>query len=85
MKPPNAGKGRPKGSVNKKTAQVKAALIAVYDKKGGDAALLQWAKANETEFYKLWGRMLPQEVTGEGGGALNVVSEVILRGVRAHD
>lgn len=87
MKPPNAGKGRPKGSVNKKTAQVKEALQAVYTKKGGDTALLAWAKENETEFYKLWGRMLPQEVSGPEGGPVSVISEIVLRGVRSqpHD
>jgi hypothetical protein len=60
--------GRPKGALNKSTASVKAALIAVYDKRGGDKALAAWANSNETEFYKLWGRMLPQEVSGPDGG-----------------
>lgn len=66
----NAGKGRPKGSVNKTTAKVKEALQAVYAKKGGDGALLTWAKENETEFYKLWGRMLPQELSGPDGAPI---------------
>lgn len=66
----NRGKGRPKGSVNKSTASVKAALSNVYAKRGGDAALLAWAKENETEFYKLWGKMLPQEHSGPDGDAI---------------
>jgi len=79
-KPPRAGMGRPKGSVNKKTAQVKEALQAVYTKKGGDTALLAWAKENETEFYKLWGRMLPQEVSGPEGGPIELAGiERIIR------
>lgn len=64
----NRGKGRPKGAVNKTTASVKAALQAVYAARGGDAALQAWAGENQTEFYKLWGRMLPQEVGGIDGG-----------------
>jgi hypothetical protein len=64
----NRGKGRPKGAVNKTTASVKEALQAVYASRGGDDALERWAEANETEFYKLWGRMLPQEVSGPDGG-----------------
>jgi hypothetical protein len=64
--------GRKAGTPNKTTAQVKEALTSVYTKKGGDSALLNWARANETEFYKLWGRMLPQEVTGEGGGPMSL-------------
>lgn len=78
----NAGKGRPKGSLNKTTAKVKEALNAVYDKRGGDKALLTWANENETEFYKLWGRQLPMEVSGPDGGALQVINEIVLRGVR---
>jgi len=66
----NRGKGRPKGAVNKSTASVKAALQNVYAKRGGDAALLAWADENQTEFYKLWGKMLPQEHTGEDGGPI---------------
>lgn len=79
----NRGKGRPKGAQNKSTRQVKEALQAVYAKKGGDTSLLKWAKENETEFYKLWGRMLPQEVAGDPENPVHVVSEIILRGVRS--
>ena len=77
-----AGLGRPKGALNKTTASVKQALSTVYDKKGGDTALLAWAKENETEFYKLWGRMLPQEVSGPNEGPLHVIHEMVVRGVR---
>jgi hypothetical protein len=66
----NAGKGRPKGSKNKTTLKVKEALNAVYDKRGGDGALQRWADENPTEFYKLWGRQLPQELTGADGGPI---------------
>ena len=31
------------------------------------------AKENETEFYKLWSKMIPHEVAGEGGGPMIVV------------
>lgn len=71
-----AGPGRPKGSPNKTTASVKEALKAVYAEHGGDKALLAWAKDNETEFYKLWGRMLPQEVSGPDGGPIRTALQV---------
>lgn len=70
--PPNAGKGRPKGTPNKTTASVKAALVEAFQKRGGVPALVRWAKENETEFYKLWGKLAPHEVTGEGGGPLGI-------------
>ena len=72
--------GRKAGTPNKNTAQVKQALQAVYTKKGGDTALLTWARENETEFYKLWGRMLPQEVSGPEGGPIELAGiERIIR------
>lgn len=79
--------GRTAGTPNKTTASVKEALQAVYADRGGNRALLAWANDNPTEFYKLWGRMLPQEVSGPDGGAIQAVHEVIFRGVRAqpHD
>lgn len=73
-KPPNAGKGRPKGTPNKSTASVKAALTEAFEKLGGATALVAWGKLpeNRGEFYKLWAKMLPQEVTGAGGAPLIV-------------
>lgn len=60
--------GRQKDTPNKLTSSVKASLQAVYAARGGDASLAKWAGENPTEFYKLWGRMLPQEVGGIDGG-----------------
>ena len=68
--PPNAGKGRKKGVPNKATASVKAAILEAFDQRGGVQALVKWAAANETEFYKLWGRLAPQEVSGPDGGPI---------------
>jgi hypothetical protein len=73
----NAGKGRPKGSVNKTTASVKAALMEAFDKRGGVKALIEWANDQPTEFYKLWGRLAPTEVQADvkGGLVIRVVRE----------
>lgn len=73
-RPPNAGKGRKKGVPNKATASVKAALLEAFEKRGGVPALLKWAKENETEFYKLWGRLAPTEVSGPDGGPIPITS-----------
>ncbi len=73
--------GRKKGTPNKTTASVKEALRMAFDEMGGVAALKRWAKENLTEFYKLWGRMLPQEVemSGKNGGPVDlVITEVIV-------
>lgn len=64
--------GRRKGSTNKTTASAKEALTLAFVGVGGVPDLIEWAKANRTEFYKLWGKLLPHEVTGPNGGAIEV-------------
>lgn len=68
--PPNAGKGRPKGSPNKLTADVKAMILGALDKAGGETYLLEQAKANPNAFLTLIGKVLPKEVTGADGSPL---------------
>lgn len=70
IKPPNAGKGRKKGVPNKTTASVKEALVLANEGLGGVPALIEWAKENRTEFYKLWGRMLPLDVAHSASESL---------------
>lgn len=57
--------GRQKGSVNKTTAAVKEALERAFEGLGGVQSLIEWGKANRTEFYKLWTKLLPQEVNAK--------------------
>lgn len=64
------GPGRPKGLANKATRAVKEALWEAYEGIGGGKKLKEWAEANPTEFFKLWGRMLPTEVSGPDGGPI---------------
>jgi hypothetical protein len=47
-------------------------IAAVFTRLGGTAAMAEWAKENKTEFYKLYARLIPTEVTGAGGGPLTV-------------
>jgi hypothetical protein len=76
--PPNAGKGRPKGSLNKSTVAVKEALSQAFDDLRGVEGLTTWAKENPTAFYQLWGKMLPLQVAGDEQNPLTVVQKVIL-------
>jgi hypothetical protein len=75
-KPPNAGKGRVKGVPNKSTAAVKQALIEAFDELGGVPSLVAWAKKQPTEFYKLWAKMMPLEVSGPNGGPIQLEAVV---------
>lgn len=76
--PPNAGKGRKKGTPNKTTAAVKEALSFAFDGLGGAKALQEWATDNKTEFFKLWAKMLPAEVQG----AMQHSGDIVIRVVR---
>ena len=48
-----------RGTPNKKTASVKAAMMAAFDGAGGLASLVDFAKADPATFYQLWAKMLP--------------------------
>lgn len=69
-KPPNAGKGRKKGSLNKVTADVKAMILAALDKAGGIDYLLAQSAANPTAFLTLVGKVLPMTVAGDPNAPL---------------
>lgn len=60
------------GAKNKLSGMAKENIAAVFVRLGGTAAMAKWAKENQTEFYRLYARLLPHEVTGEGGGPLQV-------------
>lgn len=71
--------GRKVGSVNKTPAAVKAVLHECFDRLGGIDAMVKWATDNPTEFYKLWSKMLPKELTGENGGPIQFTREDFAR------
>ena len=60
--PPNAGKGRPKGSQNKATASVKVALEASLAELGGVRWFVQLAKSNPDAYVRLLLQILPKAV-----------------------
>jgi len=53
--------GRAKGTPNRVTVSVKAALLEAFDRRGGVDALLRWSDECPSEFYALWGRLIPRE------------------------
>lgn len=69
----NAGKGRPKGAVNKTTAAVKDMILQALDNKGGVGYLERQADENPTAFLTLVGKVLPMQLTGEDGQALQII------------
>lgn len=64
-RPPAAGKGRPKGALNKTTAALKDMILAALDNVGGVEYLERQAVANPTAFLTLAGKVLPLQVAGQ--------------------
>lgn len=80
-KPPAAGKGRKKGSVNKTTGALKEAILLAAEQSGqdtkGKGGLVGYLKRVADEdvkaFSGLLGKVLPLQVAGDKGAPLTVV------------
>ena len=53
--------GRPVGSKNKFTT-LKSTFIEAFEEIGGVDNLVEWARCNQTEFYKILARLMPREI-----------------------
>lgn len=63
--------GRQKGTPNVLSSTAKENIQAVFVRLGSTAAMAEWANENKTEFYKIYSRLLPHEIQGQGkDGAL---------------
>lgn len=59
--------GRKKGTPNKLTADVRAAILGALEEVGGQRYLVVQAHENPVAFMTLLGKCLPKVVTGEDG------------------
>lgn len=68
--------GKPKGAVNKTTGQIKEMILQALDGAGGVDYLQERAKDPRTAaaFLGLVGKVLPMQLTGEGGGPIRVAA-----------
>lgn len=62
------------GAKNKISGQAKENITAVFVRLGGTAAMAKWAEDNQSEFYRIYARLLPIEGPGENGA-----HEVLIR------
>lgn len=60
----NRGKGRPKGALNKNTAQLKDMILEALNEAGGIEYLQRQADENPTAFLTLVGKVLPLQLSG---------------------
>lgn len=56
---------RTKGAKNKIGSQARENVAAVFTRLGSTAAMAEWASENKTEFYKLYARLIPQQVEAD--------------------
>ena len=79
-KPPNAGKGRPKGSRNKVTTIAKDGIALAAEQLGGVDRLAAWAKedpANERAFWtSIYTKLIPVQVNGPGEDGEHLVGVI---------
>ena len=69
----NAGRGRPKGCLNKNTKALKDMILGALDKAGGEAYLLRQAEENPTAFLTIVGKVLPLTLSNPDGGPVAFV------------
>src|SRR5262249_6078107 len=82
------GAGRPPGSLNKTTVQLKEAILAALDAAGGDEGAVGYLKRlaieNSSAFSSLVAKVLPSTLTSESDGGVGVevrfVREIVYPG-----
>ncbi len=66
------GAGRKKGVPNKLSGSVKQNIVGVFDRIGGREKMAKWAEENQTDFYRLYGRLAPTEIEANVKGKVIV-------------
>ena len=68
--------GRPLGSKNKFTT-LKNAFIETFEELGGVDNLVEWARTNQTEFYRMVARLMPKEVEAKISSEFTLVDALM--------
>lgn len=77
---PKKGPGRPKGSSNKITKNIKTAIEEAFDKAGGVDYLVGLATSDPKTFCTLVGKVIPTTIIGDEDNPLvHVVTRRVVR------
>jgi hypothetical protein len=57
--------GRPPGAKNAIGGTAKENVIAVFNRLEGTAGMAKWAKRNPSDFYRLYAKLVPQQIDME--------------------
>ena len=74
--PKNPGPGRPKGSRNKLTVDIKRMVQTALTNAGGVEYLTQQARENPKAFLPLVAKLLPTRVEGDSDNPLRVIHSI---------
>ncbi|MFI5224007.1 MAG: hypothetical protein ACHQX3_07185 [Nitrospirales bacterium] len=55
-----------------RTKNVRQQFQHAFELIGGIPRLAHWAHSNPDKFYQLYSKLIPTQVTGEGGGAIKI-------------
>jgi len=69
--------GRKAGSKNKMSACARENVIAVFNRLGGTAYMAEWAEENPSEFFRIYARLVPQELKASIDPDANTVKVAI--------
>ena len=81
----NAGKGRPKGSKNKRPRVVQEMVLHALDYAGGVEYLRRQAEENPSAFLALLGKLIPRRVEGDDEKPQRVITTIKHVIVDPHD
>lgn len=70
--------GRTKGTKNKISIKVSEALQEAYEGIGGTLALIEFAKDEPAEFFKLWKQIMPTQINADLTSNGNTIGEPTL-------
>lgn len=68
----NAGKGRPKGALNKTTTVAKDAIAQAADQLGGTSRLVEWAREDAKNEHAFWATIYPKLLPLQVAGGLDL-------------
>jgi len=64
--------GRPVGSKNQFTT-LKSAFIDAFEEIGGVDNLVEWARCNQTDFYRMLARLMPREIKADVNTGVSLI------------
>ena len=84
---PIPGPGRPRGSQNKITKNIRNNFEEVFEKLGGVNGFYLWAKktGNQGQFYQMYSKMLPSNIDLDASNELKTILERIFTDKRPQE